>query len=270
MVDRNTHDVHATAQRRNPNQETLFTRGLRPLLRNTFLYHDYAYGWVPETALWSSRFAELDAADYYPISLGLLRKLEYLFSLYRGPRPEYLPKLNTEFLAAGSFAGSFNDFFKRFAVLPTREFISFLLLTSMPAYNLQVFFRDTPFDVRKHTLFSAFYTTRERHVELARYLRHGGDYKPLFGRLDETATFDGTPRTGLRAIQHPGALGRLPPSEYETLANLSALLYFTDYDPVLMFLAFYIPPFSVTTQITPAVEYLMARLQVRAEDVALV
>nr|WQH57864.1 MAG: MC038R [Molluscum contagiosum virus] len=276
MAALSVHDVHSAAQRRAPSQQTLFTRGLRPLMRNTYLFHNYAYGWIPATAAWSSRFADLDVTDYYPVSLGLLRKLEFMFSLYRGPPLQYLPRVNTEFVSTGAFLGRFDDFFKRFAILPTREFISFLLLTSLPAYNLLFVFRGTRFELDKHTLFSAFYTTRERHVELARYFRHGGDYKPLFGHPDGTGdgsdTGDGRslPRGSASALMSNGPRGRLAPSDYETLANLSAILYFTDYDPVLMFLAFYVPSFSVTTKITPGVEYLMERLQVRLEDVTLV
>lgn len=263
MVDLNTHDVHATAQRRHVNQETLFTRELPPRLKNTFLYHNYAYGWIPETAVWASRFADLDVTDFYPPTLGLLRKLDFMASLYRGPPLVYAPRLNTEFVAQGSFGGQYNDVFKRFAVLPERQFISFLLLTSMPAYNLATFFKDTAFDAKKHSLFSEFYTSREALMELARYMRQGGDYKPLFSRLD-------APATGVATIKNPGPMGRLPPSSYETLANLSAILYYTDYDPVLMFLAFYMPGFSATTKITPAVEFLMRKLNVCLENVTLV
>uniref|UniRef100_A0AAU7E200 Protein OPG070 n=1 Tax=Rousettus bat poxvirus TaxID=3141933 RepID=A0AAU7E200_9POXV len=263
MVDLNTHDVHATAQQRHVNQETVFTRELSPRLKNTYLYHNYAYGWIPETAVWASRFADLSVTDFYPLSLGLLRKLDYMASLYRGPPLVYAPRLNTEFVAQGSFGGQYNDVFKRFSILPERQFISFLLLTSMPAYNLATFFKSTAFDPKKHTLFSEFFTTREAHVELARYMRHGGDYKPLFARLN-------APTTGMHTIKNPGPMGRLPPSSYETLANLSAILYFTDYDPVLMFLAFYMPGYSATTKITPAVEFLMRKLDVRPEDVTLV
>ncbi|CCD83213.1 conserved hypothetical pox protein [Squirrelpox virus] len=267
MVDPNRHDVHATAQNRHPNQETFFTRGLSPLMKHTYLYHDYAYGWVPETAVWSSRFADLDLTDYRPVTLGLLKKLEFMLSLYKGPVPDYEPKLNTEFVANGSFSGRYVSFLRRFAILPQDEFISFLLLTSMPAFNLLFWFRNTAFDIARHSLFSQVYTTPERHVELARYFRASGDYKPLFSRLDADATYT-QPLTNVARISVPGK--RVTPSEYESLANLSTILYFTRYDPALMLLAFYVPGLSITTEITPAVEFLMERLSLTREQVVLV
>lgn len=55
MVDSDTHDVDAAAQVRVPNQETFFTRGRSPVMRHTYLYNNYCYGWIPETVVWSSR-----------------------------------------------------------------------------------------------------------------------------------------------------------------------------------------------------------------------
>ncbi len=59
-------------------------------------------------------------------------------------------------------------------------------------------------------------------------------------------------------------------SDYETLSNLSAILYLTNYDPVLMFLVFYVPKISITTKITPAVKYLMDKLNMNETDITLV
>ncbi|ATI21144.1 ER-localized membrane protein virion core protein [Eastern grey kangaroopox virus] len=266
------HSVHDEAQKRHPDQQTFYTRELTPAMKNTYLYHDYAYGWIPETAIWNSRYATLYLSDYYPVSIGLLRKLEFMLGLYRGPAPEYKPKVNSEFIANGTFRGRFNDFFQRFSKLPQGEFISFLLLVSMPVYNLLFFFKGTPFDIKKHTLFSEFYINRESHLELARYLASGGDYRPVFSRLDDPRLYSGNLDTmGLRRIWTPASrLGRLPPAQYETLSNLSLIISFTNRDPVLMFLMFYVPGFSATSKITPAVEMLMARLGLVREDIVLI
>lgn len=135
-------DVYKNAQRRILDQETFFSRGLsRPLMKNTYLFDNYAYGWIPETAIWSSRYANLDASDYYPISLGLLKKFEFLMSLYKGPIPVYEEKVNTEFIANGSFSGRYVSYLRKFSSLPTNEFISFLLLTSIPIYNILFWFK---------------------------------------------------------------------------------------------------------------------------------
>ncbi|WZD65888.1 membrane protein [Bovine papular stomatitis virus] len=272
MVDVNTHDVDAAAQRRTPNQETFFTKGLSPRMRHTYIYNNYAYGWIPETAMWSSRLGDYSVTDFYPISLGMLKKFEFMFSLLADPGgacPEYTPKLNTEFVNQGSFSGRFVNPFHRFAVLPEREYISFLLLTSVPVFNILFWFKGETFDTAKHSLVGAVFTTRERHVELARYLRRTGDYKPLFSRLGNDETFDRA-FSGFTRISNPTPVGRLPPSDFETLANLSTILYFTRYDPVLMFLVFYVPGMSVTTKITPGVEFLMEKLSLTPEDVVLV
>ncbi|AWU47075.1 ER-localized membrane protein [Sea otter poxvirus] len=264
-----TWDVHESAQRRNNDQQTFFTRRLSPLMKHTYLFHNYAYGWIPETALWSSRFADFSLLDYYPISLEFIKKLEFMLSLYKGPVLEYESKLNTEFIDRGSFSGRYTDFLRRFAILPTNEFISFLLLTSIPIFNLLFWFKNTQFDIKKHTLFSEVYTTNDRHIELARYFRRSGDYKPIFSRLDQQTIYV-NPVSNISTISTPGQLGNLPPSDYETLSNLSAILYFTNYDPVLMFLVFYIPGLSITTQITPAVKYLMTKLSLTTDNIILV
>ncbi|AAR98380.1 ORF023 membrane protein [Bovine papular stomatitis virus] len=272
MVDVNTHDVDAAAQLRTPNQQTFFTKGLSPRMRHTYIYNNYAYGWIPETAVWSSRLGDYSVTDFYPISLGMLKKFEFMFSLLADPGgacPAYTPKLNTEFVNQGSFSGRFVNPFHRFAVLPEREYISFLLLTSVPIFNILFWFKGETFDTAKHSLVGAVFTTRERHVELARYLRRTGDYKPLFSRLGNDETFDRA-FSGFTRISNPTPVGRLPPSDFETLANLSTILYFTRYDPVLMFLVFYVPGMSVTTKITPGVEFLMEKLSLTAEDVVLV
>lgn len=272
MVDVNTHDVDAAAQLRTPNQETFFTKGLSPRMRHTYIYNNYAYGWIPETAMWSSRLGDYSVTDFYPISLGMLKKFEFMFSLLADPGgacPAYTPKLNTEFVNQGSFSGRFVNPFHRFAVLPEREYISFLLLTSVPIFNILFWFKGETFDTAKHSLVGAVFTTRERHVELARYLRRTGDYKPLFSRLGNNETFDRA-FSGFTRIINPTPVGRLPPSDFETLANLSTILYFTRYDPVLMFLVFYVPGMSVTTKITPGVEFLMEKLSLTPEDVVLV
>ncbi|ANS71120.1 er-localized membrane protein, virion core protein [Pteropox virus] len=269
MSGRRMWDVDAAVQIRNDDQKTFFTKGLSPVMKHTYLFHNYAYGWIPETALWSSRFADFSLLDYYPISLEFIKKIEFMLSLYKGPVPDYESKLNTEFVDRGSFSGRYNDFLKRFVILPTGEFISFLLLTSMPVFNLLFWFKNTTFDIKKHTLFSEVYTTNERHIELARYFRKSGDYKPIFSRLDQDAIYT-NPVTNIATVGNPGPLGNLFPSDYETLANLSTILYFTNYDPVLMFLMFYVPGLSITTKITPAVEYLMSKLSLTKKDIVLV
>ncbi|WOC29274.1 membrane protein [Equine parapoxvirus] len=272
MVDSDTHDVDAAAQVRVPNQETFFTRGRSPVMRHTYLYNNYCYGWIPETVVWSSRLGDYRVTDMCPVSLGMLKKFEFMFSLLADPGgqcPAYEPKLNTEFVDRGSFAGRFVSPFHRFAALPEREYISFLLLTSMPVFNILFWFKGEAFDVAKHSLVGSVFTTRERHVELARYMRRTGDYRPLFSRLDRDETFD-RPFTAATRTKTQTPAGRLPPSEYETMANLSTILYFSGFDPVLMFLAFYVPGLSVTTKVTPAVEFLMQRLGLEAKDVVLV
>ncbi|AIZ77274.1 hypothetical protein SB87_gp021 [Parapoxvirus red deer/HL953] len=272
MVDVATHDVDAAAQLRTPNQETFFTKGLSPLMRHTYIYNNYAYGWIPETALWSSRLGDYRVTDFYPPSLGMLKKFEFMFSLLADPGgacPAYEPKLNTEFLNQGSFSGRFVNPFHRFAALPEREYISFLLLTSFPVFNMLFWFKGEKFDTAKHSLLGGVFSTRERHVELARYLRRTGDYKPLLSQLGSDDTFS-KPFAGVTRIGNATPAGRLPPSDFETMTNLSTILYFTGYDPVLMFLAFYVPGLSATTKITPAVEFLMEKLAMRPEDVVLV
>ncbi len=269
MSVRGNHDVYSESQDRVVDQKTLFTREVIPLLRNTYLYHNYSYGWIPETVIWSSRFADLDVRDYYPISLGLLHKFEFMLSLYKGPVPDYEEKINTEFIARGSFSGRYVSYLRRFASLPTSEFISFLLLTSVPIYNILFWFKNTTFDISKHSFFSKFYTTNERHVQLARYFKESGDYKPLFSRLGKNETYT-QPMFQVSRIFNSTSMGNFPASEYETLANLSAILAFTDYDPVLMFLIFYLPGLAVTTKITPAVEYLMEKLCLTNSDIILI
>ncbi|UZC80226.1 V074; CPXV-BR_075 V074 [Cowpox virus] len=263
-------DVYKNAQRRILDQETFFSRGLsRPLMKNTYLFDNYAYGWIPETAIWSSRYANLDASDYYPISLGLLKKFEFLMSLYKGPIPVYEEKINTEFIANGSFSGRYVSYLRKFSALPTNEFISFLLLTSIPIYNILFWFKNTQFDITKHTLFRYVYTDNTKHLALARYMYQTGDYKPLFSRLKENYIFTGPVPIGIKDIDHPNLSRARSPSDYETLANISTILYFTKYDPVLMFLLFYVPGYSITTKITPAVEYLMDKLNLTKSDVKL-
>ncbi|AST09456.1 ER-localized membrane protein virion core protein [NY_014 poxvirus] len=264
-------DVYGTSQRRILDQETFFTRNLKqPLMKNTYLFDNYAYGWIPETAIWSSRYANLDASEYYPISLGLLKKFEFLMSLYNGPVQVYEEKVNTEFIENGSFSGRYVSYLRKFSSLPTNEFISFLLLTSIPIYNILFWFKNTQFDITKHTLFRHVYTTNNRHLELARYIHQTGDYKPLFSRLKENYVYTGPLPIGVRTINHPNLNARNNPSDYETLSNLSTILYFTNYDPVLMFLAFYVPGYSITTKITPAVEYLMNKLNLTIDDVTII
>ncbi|QAV38740.1 m33R [Myxoma virus] len=262
-------DIYKESQRRNDDQKTFFTRALSPLLKNTYLYHNYAYGWIPETVIWSSRFANLDVTDYHPITLNLLKKFEFMLSLYTGPVLPYEEKINTEFISRGSFSGRYINFLRNFSILPTDEFISFLLLTSMPIYNILFWFTNTQFDITKHTLFSKVYTNNANHVALARYFRHSGDYKPLFSRVDDNAIYTAPFPINQSRIIHR----RTPPgtavSDYETLSNLSAILYLTNYDPVLMFLAFYVPNISVTTKITPGVEYLLQKLNMTPTDVTL-
>ncbi|AAR07395.1 38R [Yaba monkey tumor virus] len=263
-------DIFKESQKRNEDQETFFTRNLSPLMKNTYLYHNYAYGWIPETAIWSSRFSNLDVTDYYPITLSLLKKFEFMLSLYRGPILQYEEKVNTEFISRGSFYGRYISYLRNFSLLPTSEFISFLLLTSMPIYNIMFWFKNTQFDIKKHTLFSEVFTTNDRHKELAKYFKQSGDYKPLFSRLKENNIYTTQFPIGANRIAHQNLPNGVPVSDFETLSNLSAIMYLTNYDPVIMFLAFYVPGMSATTKITPAVEYLMNKLNLRKDDIFLV
>ncbi|QHG62597.1 hypothetical protein [Cetacean poxvirus 1] len=263
-------DVMSRVQLRNSDQETIFTRHLSPLMRNTYLFDNYSYGWSPETAVWCSRFADLDLRDYYPISLGLIKKFEFMLSLYKGPKTVYEEKIQTEFINQGSFSGRYINYFRKFSTLPTNEYISFLLLTSIPIYNILFWFKDTQFDITKHTLFRNVYTNHERHIALARYLRDSGDYKPIFSRLDQDGTYtDQTTLVGRILVGNTNPNG-YNTSDFETLSNLSAILYYTKYDPVLMFLVFYLPGISVTTKITPAVEYLMSMLNITQNEIILI
>ncbi|QQG31525.1 ER localized membrane protein [Swinepox virus] len=259
-------DIYTESQKRNDDQKTFFTRNLSPLLKNTYIYHNYAYGWIPETVIWSSSYANLDIRDYYPITINLLKKFEFMLSLYNGPILPYEEKINTEFISRGSFSGRYINFLRNFSQLPTSEFISFLLLTSMPIYNILFWFKNTPFDITKHTLFNNVFTTNEKHIELGKYFRQRGDYKPLFSRLkDDNIYLLPFPINQSRIQQNTDNA-----SYYETLSNLSAILYLTNYDPVLMFLAFYVPNISVTSKITPGVEYLLSKLNMKKTDVVLV
>nr|WGO62667.1 hypothetical protein [Wadden Sea poxvirus] len=263
-------DIYKESQKRNLDQETFFTRNLSPLMKNTYLYHDYSYGWIPETVVWSSRFANLDVTDFYPISLGLLNKFDFLFSLYKGPVPVYEKKVNTEFIINGSFSGRYINYLRNFSLLPTSEFISFLLLTSVPIYNILFWFKNTQFDITTHSIFGKIYSNNERHIELAKYFRQSGDYKPIFSRLKENNIYTSPLQIGINKINFPNIPTGTTTSDYETLSNLSAILYFVKYDPVLMFLLFYIPGMSVTTKITPGVEYLMNKLKLTTNDIVLV
>ncbi|QDJ95066.1 ER-localized membrane protein [Hypsugopox virus] len=265
-----SHDVYEESKKLAVDQKTYFTRELSPLMKNTYLYHDYAYGWIPETAIWSSKYANLDVTEYYPITLNLLKKFEFMLSLYKGPIPIYEKKINTEFISNGSFSGKYVNYLRNFSILPTNEFISFLLLTSMPIYNILFWFKNTQFDITKHSLFNNVYTTNELHIILAKYFHHGGDYKPLFSRLKNITTYIYPLPTGTNRIYHQGLPVTTPSSDYELLANLSAILHLTKYDPVLMFLAFYVPGLGITTKITPAVEYLMEKLNLSKNDMILV
>lgn len=65
-----------------------------------------------------------------------------------------------------------------------------------------------------------------------------GDYKPLFSRLKENYIFTGPVPICIKDIDHPNLSRARSPSDYETLANISTILYFTKYDPVLMFYCF--------------------------------
>ncbi|ADT91071.1 hypothetical protein COTV054 [Cotia virus SPAn232] len=263
-------DIYTESQKRNTDQKTFFTRELSPLLKNTYLYHNYSYGWIPETTIWSSRFANLDVTEYYPITINLLKKFEFMLSLYNGPVLPYEEKINTEFVSRGSFYGKYINFLRNFSILPTNEFISFLLLTSMPIYNIIFWFKNTQFDITKHTLFNKVYTTNDKHVELGKYFHQSGDYKPLFSRLKDNNIFTSQFPLNQSTILHQQSSNSDTVSDYETLSNLSALLYLTKYDPVLMFLAFYIPGLSVTTKITPGVEYLLKKLNMNKTDIVLV
>ncbi|QRI42837.1 putative membrane protein [Cheloniid poxvirus 1] len=78
-------DIYGISQNRDDRQLTINRRGDPPLLRNTFIYHDYAYGWIPETALWNSQYERLDIRNYYPITKGLLNKFEFMLDLDKRP-----------------------------------------------------------------------------------------------------------------------------------------------------------------------------------------
>ncbi|AUI80608.1 hypothetical protein [White-tailed deer poxvirus] len=266
----NVEDIYTESQKRNNDQQTFFTRNLSPLMKNTYLYHNYSYGWIPETSIWSSRFANLDVTDYYPITINLLKKFEFMMALYKGPILPYEEKINTEFISKGSFYGRYINFLRNFSILPTNEFISFLLLTSIPIYNILFWFKSTQFDIKKHTLFSEVYSNNDRHIELAKYFRQSGDYKPLFSRLKEDNIYTQPFPLNTSRILHQNLPNSYTISDYETLSNLSAILYLTNYDPVLMFLVFYVPNISVTTKITPGVEYLMKKLNMDKKDITLI
>ncbi|AID46605.1 hypothetical protein fep_097 [Pigeonpox virus] len=267
----NIRDIIGNAHERTDDQKTFNRMNLPPILNNTFLYHDYSYGWIPETALWNTQYEKLDIRNYYPITLGLLNKFEFMLGLHQGPPPQYTPKINIQYLNQIS-AVNLNDYFKKFSKLPIDQFISFLLLTSIPIYNILFFFKNTAFNPRIHSLTGNFYIDDAKHIELAKYLIRGGDYKPIFGKLDQPGLYDGTLfPTNMAVLQLPTTTS---PNPYllniETLENLSVIISNTKQDPVLTFLIFYLPGLSVTTKITPGVEYLMNKLGLKKENVILV
>ncbi|AAF44439.1 hypothetical protein FPV095 [Fowlpox virus] len=269
-ANRGIRDIIGNAHERTDDQKTFNRMNLPPILNNTFLYHDYAYGWIPETALWNTQYEKLDIRSYYPITLGLLNKFEFMLGLHQGPPPQYTPKINIQYLNQISTV-NLNDYFKKFSILPVDQLISFLLLTSIPIYNILFFFKNTTFNPRIHSLTGSFYIDDAKHIELAKYLIRGGDYKPIFGKLDRQGLYDGTLfPVNMATLQIPATSPNLYLLNIETLENLSVIISNTKQDPVLIFLIFYLPGLSVTTKITPAVEYLMNKLGLKKENVILV
>ncbi|QGT47162.1 ORF078 [Saltwater crocodilepox virus] len=267
-------------QRRVRDQETFHTKDYQPLLKYTALFHPYSRGWIPETMMWYSGYATLNLTNYHPITLQLLKKLGFMLSLDKAPKTPYVDRINTDAVALGNFRGHFVEFYKRFQQLPTSEFISFLLLAAIPAYNILFYYTDEVFDSDKHGLMSSFYVNRDTHVAVAKYLLHGGDYKPIFWKTEERNFLDPDyDHGGVRycRISLYEFNRNLPPSshnftpliDYETLANMSAILQYTNRDPVLALLMFYLPGVSVTTAFTPAVEFLMRKLGLEKKDVVL-
>ncbi|QRY18924.1 ORF-54 [Teiidae poxvirus 1] len=267
----NIRDIHNTSQQRSIDQLTFHRREIPPLLKNSFIYHDYAYGWIPETVLWNSQYENLDIRNYYPITLGLLNKFDFLLGLNRGPPPQYTPKINIQYVNQAPMV-RLNDYYKKFAILPTNELISFLLLTTVPIYNILYFFKTTVFNPRIHSLLNEFYVDDAKHIELAKYLIRGGDYKPIFSRLDQRQLYDNTlPNGNMYSVQIPqGANAQQYLINIEALSNLSTIITYTKQDPVLTFLIFYLPGLSVTTKITSGVEMLMEKLGLTKENIVLV
>ncbi|QRM15397.1 putative membrane protein [Mudlarkpox virus] len=266
-------DIYGISQDRDDRQLTIHRRGVLPFLKNTFIYHDYAYGWIPETALWNSQYEKLDLRNYYPVTIGLLNKFEFMLSLDKRPPLQYTPKNNSPMMDNVS-AVRIKEYFRKFSILPDNQLISFLLLTSIPIYNILYFFKNTAFNPSVHSLFNMFYIDNEKHIELAKYLIRGGDYKPTLSMLDEAGLYDESiplppnilglirNRTGIRLQQQY--------IDLESLGNISAIISSTNQDPVITFLMFYLPGLSVTTEITPAVEMLMKKLGLTKENIILV
>ncbi|AYP74206.1 hypothetical protein [Fowlpox virus] len=266
-------DIYGISQDRDDKQLTINRRGDPPFLSNTFIYHDYAYGWIPETALWNSKYERLDIRNYYPITKGLLNKFEFMLDLDKRPPLQYTPKINSPRLDNVS-AIRIKEYFRKFSILPTDQLISFLILTSIPIYNILYFFKNTAFNPTIHSLFNAFYVDNEKHIELAKYLIHGGDYKPVFSMLNERSLYDESlplPPNLLGLIRNrPGVAFQQQYIDIESLSSISAIITYTKKDPVITFLMFYLPGLSVTTKITPAVEMLMNKLGLTKENVILV
>ncbi|AAR83468.1 hypothetical protein CNPV122 [Canarypox virus] len=266
-------DIYGISQDRDDKQLTINRRGDPPFLSNTFIYHDYAYGWIPETALWNSQYERLDLRDYYPITEGLLNKFEFMLDLDKRPNLQYTPKINSPRLDNVS-AIRISTYFKKFTILPTDQYISFLLLTSIPIYNILYFFKNTAFNPAIHSLFNAFYIDNQTHIELAKYLIRGGDYKPIFNMLNERSLYDENlplPPNILGLIRNrPGVGLQQQYTDLESLASIAAIITYTKRDPVIAFLMFYLPGLSVTTKITPAVEMLMKKLGLTKENIILV
>ncbi|QRI42836.1 putative membrane protein [Cheloniid poxvirus 1] len=114
-----------------------------------------------------------------------------------------------------------------------------------------------------------FYIDNEKHIELAKYLIRGGDYKPTLSMLDEAGLYDES------IPLPPNILGLIRnfQQQYidiESLSSISAIITYTKQDPVITFLMFYLPGLSVTTKITPAVEMLMDKLGLTKENIILV
>ncbi|QRM15755.1 putative membrane protein [Albatrosspox virus] len=268
-------DIYGISQDRDDRQLTIHRRGVLPFLKNTFIYHDYAYGWIPETALWNSQYEKLDLRNYYPVTIGLLNKFEFMLSLDKRPPLQYTPKNNSPMMDNVS-AVRIKEYFRKFSILPDNQLISFLLLTSIPIYNILYFFKNTAFNPSVHSLFNMFYIDNEKHIELAKYLIRGGDYKPTLSMLDEAGLYDESiplPPNILGLIRNRNRTGIRLQQQYidlESLGNISAIISSTNQDPVITFLMFYLPGLSVTTEITPAVEMLMKKLGLTKENIILV
>ncbi|ALA62443.1 putative membrane protein [Turkeypox virus] len=263
--------LYNQSQSRSDAQSTFHRRDIPPLLKHTFVYHEYAYGWIPETLLWNSQYEKLDIRNYYPIDVGLLNKFDFMLGLYNGQVPQYVTKINIQNVERAPSV-SFNDYFKKFAILPTDQLISFLLLTSIPIYNIMYFFKTTIFNPKLHSLLNYFYIDDDKHIELAKYLILGGDYPPIFNKLDQPGLYDGTLNaTDMYHVMVPqGKSSQKHLISIELLINISAILTYTNQDPVIAFLIFYLPGLSVTTKITPAVQLLMDKLGLSKDNVVLV